>query len=77
MGKAKRHSGNVVRGAKPQDDVVTCNANPRSSVYGLGSGPLSDGKIRDIRLFFAITAVTKMTRAGDSLLKNGAKFATA
>jgi hypothetical protein len=39
--------------------------------------PLSDEKIRDIRLFFAITAVTKMTQPGDSLLKSWHKFASA
>jgi hypothetical protein len=34
-------------------------------------GPLSDGKIRDIRLFFAITPVMEVPRPGDSLLKSG------
>jgi hypothetical protein len=36
--------------------------------------PLSDQKIRDIRLFFAITTVMKMTRPGDSLLKTRPKL---
>jgi hypothetical protein len=36
--------------------------------------PLSYHKIRDIRFFFAITAVTKMTHMGDSLLKTRPKL---
>jgi hypothetical protein len=75
MGKAKTHSGNVSDRAKSQDDVVTELVNPTGSVYPLDPGPLPRGKIRGIRLFFAITSVTNMTPAGDSLLKTGAKSA--
>jgi hypothetical protein len=35
---------------------------------------LPDGKIRGIRLFFAITSVMEVPRPGDSLLKSRAKL---
>jgi hypothetical protein len=74
MGKAKSDSGNAIGEAKPQDDAVISFNHSRCSVYKLDAGGLPGQKFRCIRLFFAITVVTEMTRSGDSLLKTGPKF---